>query len=140
MPCCVLHIVGRAFDAHQAMASCSLVPYALWRQGELRGKHSTRIRENSGVTLLVSNADGGRVPEQILDAIRFLHAHHSEISQLTSAAGIEQAYFDFGWEFPYKRSFGQWNNFPTELLKLCAECRLSICVSVYAAGDAGDGE
>jgi hypothetical protein len=135
MPSCVLHIAGKAFDAHQAMASCLLAPYAIWRLGEARGTRSTRIHENGGMTFLVSGADGGRVPEQIVDAIRFLQTHQAEISQLTSAAGVEEAYFDFGWDFPYQRSVGQWNDFPTELLKLCAECGLSICVSVYATGD-----
>jgi hypothetical protein len=135
MPGCVLHIAGKAFDAHQAMASRSLVPYAVWRQGEPRGARSTRIHENGGVTFLVSDPDGGSVPQQIADAIRFLQTHQAQISQLTSAAGVEEAYFDFGWDFPYQRSVGQWNDFPTELLKLCAACGLSICVSVYAAGD-----
>lgn len=135
MPGCVLHIAGREFNAHQAMANCSLTPYAMWQQGAPRGTRSTRIHENSGVTFLVSDADGGSVPEQIADAIRFLQMHRAEISQLASAAGVEEAYFDFGWDFPHQRSAGQWNDFSVELLKLCAESRLSIRVSVYAVGD-----
>ncbi|WP_152100338.1 hypothetical protein [Lacipirellula parvula] len=86
------------------------------------------------MTFLASDADGGSVPQQIADTIRFLQTHRAEISQLTSAAGVEEAYFDFGWDFPYQQSIGQSNDFPVELLKLCAECGLSICVSVYVTG------
>jgi hypothetical protein len=131
----MLHIIGKAFDANQAVADCSLVPYKLWRQGDQKGRTSTRLHENGGATFLVSDADGGQVPAQVSDAIGFLGAHQSGISQLVSTIGVDQAYLDFGWDFPYQRSSGQWNSFPIELLNLCCDLGLSICVSVYGCSE-----
>jgi hypothetical protein len=139
MPGCLLRIISEAFDAKQAVADCSLVPCKLWRQGDQKGRTSTRLHENGGATFLVSDADGGQVPAQVSDAICFLQTYRSEIAQLVSTTGVEQAYLDFGWDFPYQRSLGQWNFFPIELLKLCCDLGLSICVSVYGCSD-GDAE
>jgi hypothetical protein len=88
----------------------------------------------SGATFEVSNADGGKVPVQVSDAIKFIRSHAEIIKRLTASDGVQHAYLDFGWDFPHS-SYVQWNSFPPELLQLCVVTGISLCVSVYRASD-----
>lgn len=127
-----LRIMGRAFDVDRAIEGCPLLPCKIWRLGEKTQRSSSRLNDQSGATFLVSEASGGHVPVQVSDAIAFMKSHGPDLRKLIASDGVEHAFIDFGWDFPFDRSPYQWNHFPTELLKLCAETGLSICVSVCA--------
>jgi hypothetical protein len=133
-------VVGAAFDVDQAIKACPLTPYKSWRRGEKRWRSSNQLHEHSGAAFVISDASGDQVPVQVGDAIRFVKAHEAELRGLILSHGVEQAYLDFGWSFPYERTPGQWNFFPSDLLKLCVDVGLSICVSVYATSEDQESE
>ena len=134
--------MGKTFDSDKAIDDCSLTPWTVWRRGEKKWRLSERLNENSGASFVVSEASGGQIPVQVSDAVDFIITHKSELSRIISSDGVEHAYLDFGWDFPYERCQAQWNFFPIDLLKLCSELGLSVCVSVYACseGDKSDAE
>jgi hypothetical protein len=78
----------------------------------------------------VSEADNDDVPVQIDEAVAFLAAHRAELAKLLSREGVEHAMLDFGWDFP-EGKLGQWNRFPIELIRRCAELGIELEVSIY---------
>ncbi|QDT89200.1 hypothetical protein Pan161_08270 [Gimesia algae] len=90
----------------------------------------TTEQDQSTFNCTVSNENGDCVPAQITDAISFLTRHRTDIKELRSRSGVEQAILDFAWDFP-RESTGQFNRLPLLLLELCTELRLEIKVTVY---------
>jgi hypothetical protein len=106
------------------------------------GPLAQQINERGGFAIVVSEADGDQVPQQITDAIAYLKANTSRLMPVVSHGSVEDRYLDFAWWFPVRDAgpAAQFCHFPQELLALCAELRLGLEVSVYAAAEDGDAE
>jgi hypothetical protein len=132
--------MGRALDVDRAIEGCPLIPCKIWRRGEKTQRLSSRLNDQSGATFHVSEASGGQVPVQASDAIAFMKSHGPDLQKLLASDGVEHAFIDFGWDFPFDRSPYQWNHFPTELLSLCTQLGISICVSVAVCSSPCDDQ
>ena len=131
MPGCVLRACGEHFDVDAYLAHSGFQPCSVSRRGQPRRVESTRIEKHSGFNLVVSDADGDKVPLQIREARAFLEAHHPELQRLREWPGVDSLVLDFGWCFPVHGN-GQWNRFPAHLLRKSGELGIDIEVSVYA--------
>ena len=80
MPCCVLRVYGKDLDAEVFLASSGLVAEAIHRRGDRRSARS-KVNETSWFTVLVSDADGNRIQQQVEDAVAFLK-HNPDLARL----------------------------------------------------------
>ncbi len=122
------------------LAGCPLTIDRIWRKGEprrLTGPASQQINERGGFSIVVSEADGDRVPQQAEDAIAYLAKHAIPLERILSHQSIEDRYLDFAWWFPTdsSSSVAQANHFPAELLALCSNLKLGLEVTVYATAE-----
>jgi hypothetical protein len=129
MPCCVLRVYGRNFDAEGFLAASDLVIDTIHRRGERRSASS--VHEMSGFTVLASEADGNQFQQQVQDAIALLRSRGPELARLRSYPGVEGVTLDFGCDFPFKRVCGRYFCLPLELVKECAALHVEIEISVY---------
>jgi hypothetical protein len=83
----------------------------------------------------VGDADGDHFGEQVSSAIAFLERHENVLKGFSSNLGFKSGAMDFGvWNMApdiVARSY----TFPPLLVKLAAECNLTLTVTVYAASD-----
>jgi hypothetical protein len=133
VPGCVLRVYGAEFDVDGYLATSRFTPCAVYHRGQPRTSVSKRISESSGFNLDVSDVGGDEVPVQVREAASFVTGHREELARLREWHGVEQLTLDFGWDFPYERTLGQWNYFPPEFLRDCGELGIGIVVSVYAS-------
>ena len=130
MPGCVLRAASADFRVDDFLQTTSLVPCDVYHKGEPRGLGG-RLRERSGLTILVSDADGNNLRQQVRDAIEFLERNRAEVSRLQSYIAPKEAILDFGvWKTD---NFGQFCYLPPALLRLAGSLGLGIEVSIYAA-------
>jgi hypothetical protein len=88
----------------------------------------------SGVRFEVSNSTDGQIPQQIEQAVEFVREHEGELRTLASRQDVEDAFLDFGWELDPEGNPYTWRFLPADLLRLCVNTGLSICVSVAVVG------
>jgi hypothetical protein len=132
MPSCILHVLGKSFDPHLALAGSTLRAYSIFRCGE----HFSRNRrhESSGFKCLVSDGDENFV-QQVKDAIAFLKSNEIELRRISTSAGLESMTLDFGHNLRIdgKQCAIQCDTLPLELLKLCGSIGIAIELSLYPA-------
>ncbi len=78
--------------------------------------------------VVVSEADGSMVPQQIKDVECFLAKHHDQFIELLRV--VATCCIDFEWDIP-DESLGQINRFPASLMKTLSLYNIDIQVSVY---------
>lgn len=122
------------------LAGCPFTIDRMWRKGEPRrptGPASQRMNERGGFSIVVSEADGDRVPQQAADAIAYLMKNAVHLEAVLSHQSVEDRYLDFAWWFPVDVSgpAAQANHFPAELMTLCSKLKLGLEVTVYATAD-----
>ncbi|QDV16453.1 hypothetical protein Pan153_10820 [Gimesia panareensis] len=127
---CVLRLSG----PHQKLSASVSNSFIEFREAiaSQKDRESGKTTEGESSTYLysVSNADNDHVPTQISDAVNFLTQRQTELKELLSRDGVEQAILDFAWDFPLD-ALGQFNRFPLSLIDLCAKLGIEIEVSVY---------
>lgn len=132
---CMLRASGVAFDVDDFVAASPLVIHSSWRRGEkkFRGSAQEARMSSSGIRVIASAADFDEVTQQLSDAVQFLAANLEAIQRLSSFPGVEEVLLDFGVAIhpPGWASF----TFPVELLKLAAEARVAVAVSVYPSDE-----
>ena len=130
MPGCVLRAAGVDFDVDKFAESSSFSPCEVYRKGEPKGSRG-KLREKSGLNVVVSEASGDDLRQQIDDALKFLEKNKTEIESLLSYA--EESSLDFGvWQ---RCEFARYYRFPPELLRLAGSLGLSVELSVYVGAD-----
>jgi hypothetical protein len=137
---CILRVSGRDLIPADLLRGSSLAVDRQWNKGEprrVRGSASAQLHEDSGFTLVLSEADGDEVPAQIADALAYLSANTRYLEPILSHRSIEARYIDFAWWFPVDADgpAAQACRFPVELLALCSKLGLALEVSVYATAE-----
>jgi len=89
-------------------------------------------RSLRGFVVDVGDADGDHFGDQVTSAIAFLERHDKVLKGFSSNPGFKSGAMDFGvWNMApdiVARSY----TFPPLLVKLAAECNLTLTVTVYA--------
>ena len=131
---CVLRAASPTFAVDAFLQNSNLRPCDVFRRGEAK-RQNGMAHERSGLTVVVSQADGDDLAGQITDAIEFLKQNREELARLREAVGAENVSLDFGvWR---KRVCAQYSRFPPELLLLAGTLGLGIELSIYGADECG---
>ena len=121
----VLRVSGVSFDVDSFLAASRLKPCKVWHVGE-QIRPSRPPSDTAGFNVGVGDAGTRDITSSIGDAIRFLGENRAELSRLATLADMT---LDFGVanrEIP-----AQYCRFPSELIRLAAEFRMEIEVSIY---------
>jgi hypothetical protein len=78
---CVLRVSGRDFDVDSFLNESALKPLVVSHRGEQLYTGS-RVEEQSGMNLSVSEREFSDLPGQIEDAVRFLKQNAKELGRL----------------------------------------------------------
>ena len=137
---CILRVSGSELVPSVLLRGSPLAIDRQWNKGEPRrhrGPAAVKLQEYGGFTILLSEADGDRIPAQIDDALAYLSANAAHLEPLLHHESVESRYIDFAWWFPVDADgpAGQFSRFPVELLALCSRLGLDLEVSVYASTD-----
>jgi hypothetical protein len=127
MPGCVLRASGDQFDAQNFLNDSAFVPCNAFRKGERKAQN--RSWASSGFTVVVSEASGDNLAQQIHDAIEFLRMHKEEVGRVMRFDGLEAVDLDFGVN--RTNGFVQSSRLPPELLTLAGALNIGVAVSIY---------
>jgi len=135
MPGCVLHVVGETFEPTDVLQRLSFEPYSVFNKGDKRfpaSATSGKLHSAGGFKCDLSRADGN-LAQQVQDAIEFLARHFNDLNELRCEDSIQVKCLSFGYYFRPDNidAFVQSDSLPVELLRLCAELRISIELSLY---------
>jgi hypothetical protein len=127
MPGCVLRASGDFFDPKLFLNDSALAPGNVFQKGERKAQD--RSWTTSGFTVVVSEASGDDLAEQIQDAIEFLRVHNEEVVRLRRFEGLDGVDLDFGVN--RKNGFLQSSYLPPELVTLAGALGVGIEISIY---------
>jgi hypothetical protein len=127
MPGCVLRATGHDFQVAKFLETSTFAPCNVFHKGECKAKNS--VWKGSGITVVVSDATGDDLAQQVQDAIEFVRENQKELSRLRSFDGLEYMLLDFG--VYRKDGFLQSSVFPAELVALAGDCGIGIELSIY---------
>jgi len=127
MPGCLIRVSGDDFQPHSFLAGSHFVPCNVFRKGERKAK--ARVWDSSGFTVVVSEASGDDLAQQIRDAVEFLRKLKEELARLMACAGFEDARLDFG--VSRKSGFLQSSYLPPELLTMAGALDIGVEISIY---------
>jgi hypothetical protein len=129
----VLRLSGDFQSMCQPIVACGL-DFTESRQAQ-RNRNLTQT--HTTLNLIVSDADGDCVPQQLSDAECFLKEHYGTIAKHLSSLSNRTRTQDVSWDFP-DDTLGQYNCANTELLTLLASLRIELMFSVYASANRND--
>ena len=135
---CVLHISGRDFDPSSAVA---LAPYRVWRAGEplRRLRPEGPYREDSGVSVTVSDALWSDLKAQVNDACAFLDRHAETIRKLSATGTVEDMRLDFPVHLRIYNEFSaQFEFLPAQLVQKAGALGLGLEISIYPISEEGE--
>jgi len=127
MPGCVLRASGDHFDPQKFLNDSAFVPCNVFRKGERKAQN--RAWASSGFTVVVSEASGDNLAQQIQDAIEFLRMHKEEVARVMRFEGVEDVDLDFGVD--RKNGFLQSSYLPPEVLTLAGALGIGVEISIY---------
>jgi len=127
MPGCVLRASGDYFDPQGFLTDSAFVPCNVFRKGERKAQD--RSWTTSGFTVVVSEASGDDLAQQIQDAIEFLRMHREEVVRLGRFEGLDGVDLDFGVN--RKNGFLQSSYLPPELVTLAGALGVGVEISIY---------
>jgi len=127
MPGCVLRASGDYFQPQGFLDDSDLVPWNVFRKGERKAEK--RSWDSSGFTVVVSEASGDDLAQQIQDAIEFLRMHKEEVARLMRSEGLDYVQLDFGVN--RKNGFLQSSYLPPEILSLAGALGVGVDISIY---------
>jgi hypothetical protein len=132
MPGCVLRVSGfdsgPDFDVDVFLRGTDFQPCRVFHRGERWS--AKRNAASSGFYLVVSEADGDHLRDQVADAITFLRKNHALLRRLNERDDVEAMLLDFGTDFPTD-AIGRFHRLPIDLLRECATLGIEIELSVY---------
>ena len=127
MPGCVLRASGDYFEPQRFLDDSAFLPCNVFRKGERKAQN--RSWTSSGFTVVVSEASGDDLAQQIQDAIEFLRMHGEEIVRLRRFEGLDDVDLDFGVN--RKNGFLQSSYLPPELVTLAGALGVGVEISIY---------
>jgi hypothetical protein len=127
MPGSVLIASGDYFEPQRFLGDSAFVPCNIFRKGERKAQN--RSWTCSGFTVVVSEASGDDLGQQIQDAIEFLRTHKKEVVRLRRFEGLDGVDLDFGVN--RKNGFLQSSYPPPELVTLAGALGVGIEISIY---------
>jgi hypothetical protein len=134
----VLRASGPEFDVDAFVADCAWNVAKVFHRGEAllpKAKPDGRKREESGLNVVVSDADFHQFNEQLTDAIEFLTKANAEVCRLVAFPGVTGVVLDFG--IAWREGVAQSDLFPAELIRLAGACGIALQLSHYPVSDSG---
>jgi hypothetical protein len=128
MPGCVLRVSGEKFNADAFLHGSSFTPCKVWHRGDPRPGNRPP-QTTSGFNVAVSDAED--LPTEVSDAIAFLNRFRADMAALKAQTTATDLVLDFG--VPGRDVAAQFDRFPSELVQVAAEFRLSLEMSHYWA-------
>jgi hypothetical protein len=128
----VLRAYGVDFDVDTFLDGCRLPILAVKRRGEQilpTSQPDGKRHEQSGMHVLVSDADFNEFPRQVEETVEFLRANAAEVRRLRDFPGVEGVVLDFG--IARRDVVVQCDRFPAELVQLAGALGLEIELSQY---------
>jgi hypothetical protein len=123
------------FDPKQILSTTPWAVDRTWTAGTPDRKH---VAEDSGFSVVVSEADFDQFQKQVQDAVSFIRAEVSELARLRASPGVRVITFNFGVA---QRDQPAWSlSFPPELIELAGKLRIEIEVTLYAVTGVGGFE
>jgi hypothetical protein len=117
------------------LATTRLPVYQSHAKGDVQHIRKETLHEDYGFSCDVSTREWDDPSGQIEDAIRFLRVHSAELNSLASQHEIDDIRLDFPIESRLSEDvFGQFDYFPPDLLRLCAQHGIGIEISHYLPG------
>ena len=135
-----LRASGPDFDVDAFVADCDWRVAKVFRRGEVRLSNTRpggRVREESGLNVVVSEAGFDGFAQQVRDAIAFLSDGAAEVRRLVSFPGVTGVVLDFG--IAWRDGATHSDQFPGELVRLAGTCGIALELSHYPV-HANEGE
>ncbi|SHG45039.1 hypothetical protein [Massilia sp. CF038] len=132
---CVMRVWGVDLDVHAMLTEITLPVDRVWTKGELR--FGTKLHDDAGATVIVSDAEFEEFDLQAEDAQAFLHANHAALVKLAMYSGVEGVVFDFGVTTPEGKMTQSSYLSPT-LMQLASSAGVGITISHYPCSDDED--
>jgi len=134
MPGCVFSLSGSDLDLDEALSLLTFQPYMTHRRGDPIEGRPGHFYEDSGLSVMASEASGDQLWRQLDEADAFLSVHGPELAKIS---GIEDASLDFGYFCRIgmgpdeNRTIVQGEHIEPSLLKKCGELGIGISLSLY---------
>jgi hypothetical protein len=132
----VLRASGPDFDVDAFVADCDWNVAKVFYRGEAllpKTKPDGRKRDESGLNVVVSEADFHQFKEQLADAVEFLTESATEVRRLAAFPGVTGVVLDFG--IAWRDVIAQSDQFPAELVRLAGSCGIALELSHYPVSD-----
>lgn len=125
---CLLRVVGDEFDPIEFLFASNLSAYTIFARGE-RSANRLKVAESSGFGCEVGC---GSLEEQIKQATAFLTQHENDLRRISATSTVESCYLDFAYDCRLDGSAVaiQRDYLPSELLRLCGELKIGICLTL----------
>ena len=130
---CVLRIAGKTLDVDSLLLHTSLPVDRTWKKSEPRILKD-RYHTDSGVTIVVSEADLDDFASQLADASAFLTSHAPTIATLTSFPGVQEACLDFAVAL-VEGFVSQTSYLPASFVQAAGMAGIGIAISHYACSN-----
>lgn len=133
---CVLRISGTNFDVNKFIGESEWKDLSesilhIYRKGEFTNKLKRKVNQDSGLGLVVSNADFLYFEQQQQDAVQFLSKYRKSLLVLKDYPIDNWNCLDFGVDtFPPNR-FSRTYIISPELMRMCSEYNIEIWMSNY---------
>ena len=138
----VLRASGPEFDVDRFVASSNWQIDKVFHRGEAQratARPNGSKSEESGLNVLVSDADFHQFAEQLQDAVEFLTDSAAEVRRLVTFPGVTAVVLDFGTA--WRDVVAQSDRFPAELVRLAGAAGIALELSHYpvSAGESTAG-
>jgi len=133
---CMLRISGADLNVTTMLTQHALPGAQVWEKGApriIKGK----FHADSGVSVVVSEADFDQFDLQVTEATEFLELNASMLADIVAYPGVEEVIFDFGIAL-YKDHLMLSSYLPPRFIQLAASAGIGIMLSHYACSDDND--
>jgi hypothetical protein len=132
----LLRASGPQFDVNAFVADCGWKIARVFHRGEVRlpkARPAGFQHEQSGLNVVVSEADLDQFAQQLKDASDFLTESASEVRRLVAFPGVTGVVLDFGiaWQDVIAPS----DYIPAELVRLAGACGIALELSHYPVSE-----
>ncbi|HEY0063741.1 MAG TPA: hypothetical protein VGC21_16610 [Telluria sp.] len=132
----MLRISGAYLDVKAMLLENPLPVEQMWVKGEpriLRGK----FHVNSGVSVVVSDAEFDEFDLQAADAAQFLQLHHAAMLKIAAYPAVEEVSLDFG--VAIREGYATQSSYLSpQLMQLAASAGVGILLSHYPCSDSDE--
>ncbi len=132
---CILRVQGDNLDVKSLAKKLSIKPYDIYIKGQpmFKTKPEGKKIQATGMSFCTSNADFDKLDKQIKDTIKYLTKNKVELKKVTTNKNVTFSTLDFGIELRmgYNNIALQSDYFPHELLKLAADLKIDLGISLY---------